>query len=413
MRWTARIAYRYLFAKRRQGAIHVVSGVSTAGIAIVTATMICVLSVMNGFSKIVASFFSEFDPTLKVVPAEGKFITDADSLYFVLSETEGVAVVSREIRETALIQYKDHRMPATIMGVDSLFEEITHIDSIISDGYFCLYDGAFERTVMGRGLAAELGMNAHFVGGIHIYAPQRTRHYSATTLARAALNTEDVLNEGLAFIAGTFAVNQTEYDDQVMLVSLNMAQHLFDCDSTIVTAFNIDLDDGVNVKSVARQLQRRLGIHYNVLTKEEQHADFFRIAKAEKGITMLLMLFILLIAGFNTIGSLSMLIIEKKEDIRTLSHIGASTADIRQVFLLEGWFVSMLGAIIGIVIGLVLCLLQQELGLIKLGNGADYVISSYPVQVQFLDILYVLISVMGLSAFMSWIPSHKIHVEGV
>jgi len=258
-----------------------------------------------------------------------------------------------------------------------------------------------------------LGMNAHFVGGIHIYAPQRTRHYSATILARAALNTEDVLNEGLAFIAGTFAVNQTEYDDQVMLVSLNMAQHLFDCDSTIVTAFNIAIDNGVNVKSVARQLQRRLGENYTILTKEEQHADFFRIAKAEKGITMLLMLFILLIAGFNTIGSLSMLIIEKKEDIRTLSHIGASIADIRQIFLLEGWFVSMLGAIIGIVIGLVLCLLQQEFGLIKLGNGADYVISSYPVQVQFLDILYVLISVMGLSAFMSWIPSHKIHVEGV
>ncbi len=413
MRWTAAIALRYLFAKRKQGAIHVVSAVSTIGVAIVTAAMICVLSVMNGFSTIVASFFSEFDPDIKVVPVEGKFITGADSLYRLIESTEGVSAVSREIRETALIQYKDHRMPATIMGVDTVFEHITHIDSIITDGYFCLYDGAFERAVLGRGLAAELGMNAHFVGGIHIYAPQRTRRYSVASLARSAMSPDEVLNEGVAFIAGTFAVNQTEYDDQVMLVSLPMAQHLFDCDSDIVTAFNLSLADGVKTKTVVRQLQALLGEHYQVLTKEQQHADFFKIARAEKGITMLLLLFILLVAAFNTIGSLTMLIIDKKDDIKTLSHLGASTHDIRQIFLLEGWFVSMLGALVGIVLGLVICLVQQEFGLIKLGNGSDYVISAYPVQVQALDILYVLIAVLGLTAFTSWIPTRKINVEGV
>ena len=401
MKWTARIALRYLFAKRSEGAVHIVSAVSTAGIIIVTAAMVCVLSVMNGFGKAIGDLFSQFDPPLKVVPSEGKWITNADSIYSLIATAKGVDIVSREIRETALIQYKEHRMPATIMGVDSTFATITDIDSIITDGSYCVYDGAFERAVLGRGLAIELGMNAHFVGGIHIYAPKRIGSFNR-------FNPEASINEGVAYIAGTFAVNQAQYDNQFMLVSLTMAQHLFDADSTLVTALNIAPLQNTKIKVLQRQLQALLGSSYKVLDRQEQQSDFFRIVAIEKALTMLLLFFILLIASCNAIGSLTMLIIDKKNDIRTFYHLGASTRSIRSIFMLEGWFVGLLGAAIGLVIGLMLCLIQQHFGLITIGNGTDYILSAYPVEVQALDIVYVICAVMALTAFTAWIPAKKI-----
>lgn len=401
MRWTARIALRYLFAKRGEGVVQVVTAVSTAGIVVVTAAMICVLSVMNGFSKVVGDLFSQFDPPLKVVPAEGKWIQHADSIYALLANTEGVESVSREIKETALIQYKDHRMPATLIGVDSTFRTITHIDSIITDGYYSTYDGAFERAVLGRGLSAELGMNAHFVGGIHLYAPKRIG-------AVNRLRPETSLNEGVVFIAGTFAVNQAEYDDQLMIVSLPMAQHLFDADSTQVTAFNLSLTKDAKPRTVQKRLEHQLGQSLCVLNQQQQQADFYRIFAIEKALTMLLLFFILLIAACNTIGSLTMLIIDKQKDIHTFHHLGASMTDIRTIFLLEGWMVGMLGAVIGIVLGLTICLIQEHFGLITIGNGTEYILSAYPVEVQALDILYVLFAVIVLTAFTAWIPSRKI-----
>ena len=396
------IAWRYLFSKKSSNAINIVSGVSASAVAIVTAAMVCVLSVMNGFGALVESMFSEFDAELLVKSAEAKtFRTDSkeiESLY----RMEGIEAISAEIEETALVRYKDHQTPARVLGVDSLFEQTAHIDSIITDGFFSVYDGAFDRAVLGRGLAAEIGINAHFTGALHLYAPHRTERIN---MLRPDLS---LLHE-YAFIAGTFAVNQLEYDDQLMLVSLPLARRLFCYDEQTVSALRIEVK-GTETRRIKKEITRLLGEQYQVLDRYEQQADFFRILRIEKLLTFLLLAFILLIASFNIIGSLSMLIIDKKDDIQILSHLGADEATIRRIFRLEGWLISSLGALAGLVLGLLICLGQQHFGWLKLGSGNDYVIEAYPVLVQFSDLLVVGGIVLALGFFTAWVPTRKLKV---
>ena len=389
------IAWRYLFSKKGHNAINIISGISAAAVAVVTAAMICVLSVMNGFGALVERMFSEFDAELLVVPAEGQTLRVDEAPVAALWDLDEVEAVSMVLEQTALVRYKEHQLPARVMGVDSLFARTAHIDSIITDGYYSVWDGAFERAVLGRGLAAQIGMNAHFTGALHLYAPERTGRIN---MLRPDLS----LRHEHAFIAGTFAVNQLEYDDQLMLVSLPLAQRLFDYDENTASALRIAPKDkisypkGTIISNLKFQISKTLGEGYRVLDRYEQQADFFRILRIEKLLTFLLLVFILLIASFNIIGSLSMLIIDKREDIRILSDLGADTPMIRKVFLLEGWLISSLGTMTGLVLGVVLCLCQQHFGWLTLGNGSEYVISAYPVQVQMTDVLMVAVIVLAL-----------------
>ena len=420
MKLELHIAWRYLFSKKGHNAINIVSGVSAAAVGVVAAAMVCVLSVMNGFGALVEHMFSEFDPEIRITAAQGKsFRLDTLPVQQALA-LPFVQAASQVVEETALVRYKDHQQPARIMGVDTVFQHITHIDSILSDGYFSVYDGAFERCVMGRGLAAQIGINAHFVGAVHIYAPKRLERVSM-------LRPDDAFLHEIAFMAGTFAVNQTTYDDQLLIVSLPLARRLFQYDTLTVTALELQLkhksyskegrspgrtidntfkevrSPGRTTTSMRRmksQLRDCLGDGYIVADRYEQQADFFRILKIEKLLTALLLAFILLIACFNVIGSLSMLIIDKQEDIRILQHLGATNQTIRRTFLYEGWLITTLGALFGLLIGLAVCLLQQHYGLLKLGSGADYVISAYPVLVQAGDVLAVaaIVLLMGFLA---------------
>ena len=398
------IAWRYLFSKKGHNAINIVSGISAAAVAVVTAAMICVLSVMNGFGTLVEQLFSEFDPVLLVVPAEGHTLRTDTAPIASLYAREDIKAVSMQLEQTALIRYKDHQTPARVMGVDSLFTQTAHIDSIITDGFYSVWDGAFDRVVMGRGLAAQIGMNAHFTGALHLYAPQRT---GRVNMMRPDLS----LRHEHAFIAGTFAVNQVEYDDQLLLVSLPLAQRLFDYDSLTASALRITPKADLKMSNFKFQISNLLGPGYKVLDRYEQQASFFNILRIEKLLTILLLVFILLIASFNIIGSLSMLIIDKREDIQILSHLGADEATIRRVFLLEGWFISSLGALTGLVAGVLLCLGQQHFGWLKLGSGAEYVISAYPVQVQMPDIVLVAVIVLALGFIAALYPSRKIHIS--
>ncbi len=406
MKLELHIAWRYLFSKKGHNAINIVSGVSAAAVGVVAAAMVCVLSVMNGFGALVEQMFSEFDPEIRITAAEGKsFRLDTLPVQQALA-LPFVQAASEVVEETALVRYKDHQQPARVMGVDTVFQQITHIDSILTDGYFSVYDGAFDRCVMGRGLAAQIGINAHFVGAVHLYAPKRLERVNM-------LRPDDSFLHETAFMAGTFAVNQTTYDDQLLLVSLPLARRLFQYDTLTVTALELQLNHksyskevrspGTTTTSMHRmktQLRDCLGDGYIVADRYEQQADFFRILKIEKLLTALLLAFILLIACFNVIGSLSMLIIDKQEDIRILRHLGATNKTIRRTFLYEGWLITTLGAFIGLLIGLVLCLLQQHYGLLKLGSGTDYVISAYPVLVQAGDVLAVaaVVLLMGFLA---------------
>ena len=397
------IAWRYLFSKKGHNAINIVSGISAAAVMVVTAAMVCVLSVMNGFGVLVERMFSEFDPALMVVPAEGTTLRTDTAPIVSLYAREDIEAVSMQLEQTALIRYKDHQVPARVMGVDSLFEQTAHIDSIITDGFYSVWDGAFERAVLGRGLAAQIGINAHFTGALHLYAPRRTERIN---LMRPDLS---LLHEH-AFIAGTFAVNQIDYDDQLMIVSLPLAQRLFEYDEHTASALRIQPREGVKISNLQSQIAKALGPGYRVLDRYEQQADFFRILKIEKLLTVLLLVFILLIALFNSIGSLSMLIIDKREDIRILSDLGADEPTIRRIFLTEGWLISTLGTIGGLVIGVLLCLGQQHFEWLKLGSGAEYIISAYPVQVQAVDILLVALIVLTLGFVAAWYPTRKMKI---
>lgn len=394
-----KIAWRYLFAKKQFNAIHIITTISSIAVGVVTAAMICVLSVMNGFGVMVEQMFSQFDPDLRITAKTGKSFhlspTTKDSL-LALPE---VNLVSQTIQETALIYFEEKQTPVQLMGVDSVFDELTSISNIITDGKYEVYDGAFDRAVLGQQLAWKIGIGARFVHGIQVYVPKRN---SAVNMLRPDLN----FNQETCFIAGTFAVNQQKYDEQVMLVNLDFTRRLLEYDSTEVTALLIATNG--NTKQAKRAIASVLGDEYYIHDRYEQQADFFRILRVEKLLTAILLAFILLIATFNSIGALSMLIIDKKEDIRTLSHLGASQQLIRRIFLFEGWLVNIIGALGGMLLGLVICLLQQHLGLLKLGNGSEYVISAYPVAVQVGDIALVLSIVLLLSLLSVYIPVRKI-----
>ena len=390
-----------MFAKKQFNAIHIITAISSVAVGVVTAAMVCVLSVMNGFGVMVEQLFSQFDPDLRITTQKGKSFSISEEKKDELLGLPSVDLLSESITETALVYFEDKQMPVQLQGVDAEFDELTGIEQIITDGHYEVYDGAFDRAVLGQGLAWKLGIGARFVSGIEVYAPKRE---GKVNMLRPDAN----FNRETCFIAGTFAVNQQKYDDNLMLVDIDLTRRLLDYDSTEVTALQVAVAEGYSVKQAKKEIVSVLGEGYAVQDRYEQQEDFFRILRVEKLLTTLLLVFILLIATFNGIGSLSMLIIDKQQDIRTLSHLGASEKMIRRVFVLEGWMVNALGALGGLVVGLVVCLLQEHLGLLKLGNGAEYVIEAYPVAVQGWDIVMVVVVVLALGAISSWIPARRI-----
>ena len=401
MKTELKIAWRYLFAKKQFNAIHIITAISSVAVGVVTAAMVCVLSVMNGFGVMVEQLFSQFDPDLRITAQKGKSFSISEEKKDELLGLPSVDLLSESITETALVYFEDKQMPVQLQGVDAEFDDLTGIERIITDGHYEVYDGAFDRAVLGQGLAWKLGIGARFVSGIEVYAPKRE---GKVNMLRPDAN----FNRETCFIAGTFAVNQQKYDDNLMLVDIDLTRRLLDYDSTEVTALQVAVAEGYSVKQAKKEIVSVLGEGYAVQDRYEQQEDFFRILRVEKLLTTLLLVFILLIATFNGIGSLSMLIIDKQQDIRTLSHLGASEKMIRRVFVLEGWMVNALGAFGGLVVGLVVCLLQEHLGLLKLGNGAEYVIEAYPVAVQGWDIVMVIVVVLALGAISSWIPARRI-----
>ena len=390
-----------MFAKKQFNAIHIITAISSVAVGVVTAAMVCVLSVMNGFGVMVEQLFSQFDPDLRITTQKGKSFSISEEKKDELLGLPSVDLLSESITETALVYFEDKQMPVQLQGVDAEFDELTGIEQIITDGHYEVYDGAFDRAVLGQGLAWKLGIGARFVSGIEVYAPKRE---GKVNMLRPDAN----FNRETCFIAGTFAVNQQKYDDNLMLVDIDLTRRLLDYDSTEVTALQVAVAEGYSVKQAKREILGVMGEGYAVQDRYEQQEDFFRILRVEKLLTTLLLVFILLIATFNGIGSLSMLIIDKQQDIRTLSHLGASEKMIRRVFVLEGWMVNALGALGGLVVGLVVCLMQEHLGLLKLGNGAEYVIEAYPVAVQGWDIVMVIVVVLALGAISSWIPARRI-----
>ncbi len=397
------VAKRYLFAKKTHNAINIVSGVSVMAIAVVTAALICVLSVMNGFEDVITKNFSRFDPQLRIKSTQGKSFLLPTATLDKIRQLSSIQNAIPTIEEVALIRYREKQMPALIKGVKPDFEQITAIDSVIVDGKFQVFDGAFERCVLGRGLANQIGIGAHFIDPIRVYSPKRKGRVNM-------LRPDKNFIRQTTFIAGIFCLDQQQYDMSYMLVSLDFARSLFDFEADEMTALEVQLTPSATVKTAKKELQTILGDQFEILDRYEQQADFFRIVKMEKVLTALLLFFILLIAGFNAISSLSMLILEKKEDIKTLFYLGANQSLIHRIFLYEGWLISILGAVIGTVLGLLICGLQQHFGLLKLGSGVEYVLSAYPVSVQFFDVVIIFCVVLLMGYFCAYIPAKKVRV---
>lgn len=391
-----------MWGKKSHNAINIVCGVSAAAVMVVTAAMVCVLSVMNGFGLVIENMFSQFDPDIRITSTTGAPFQVDTKAFREVQTLPCVQFFSQTLEETALIEFQGHQIPAKMKGVDSVFRQLTHIDSIIVDGSFDVRKGDFYYAVMGIGLSNQLGAGAHFVQPLHLYAPRREGVVNM-------MAPEKSFNRYTCFMSGVFAVNQVKYDDRLALIDLTLARRLFDYDSTTVTAVELQITGPA--KQAKQQIKNILGDQFMVLDRYEQQADFFHILRIEKWLTALLMVFILLIASFNIIGSLTMLIIDKRDDIQVLHHLGADKQQIRRIFLLEGWMISSIGALLGLVLGVVLCLVQEHCGVIKLGDGVQYVLEAYPVHVDITDLFLVIVIVLSLGFVAAWFPTKHLEID--
>lgn len=383
------VAKRYLISKKSHNAINWISGISAAGVGVGTWALVCVLSVFNGFESLVERVFSAFDPDLKILSVQGKTFSTDTPAFHNLRKDDSVAIFAEVIEENALLRFRDKQMPATIKGVSDNFGKMVKIDSIMYDGDFLLNSDGTVRSVLGLGVASALGINANYIDPLLIYAPKRTGRINM-------INPESSFNSISTNVSGIFSVKQVQYDDKYVLISLNLARQLFELNENMVSHIEIKAAPHVDVDNLKNKIQNLIGNRFKIQNRYEQQESFFKILKVEKWIAYLILSFILLIATFNIIGSLSMLIIDKKNDIETLRNLGADNKLIKRIFLFEGWMISFWGAFIGIVLGAAVSLLQQYLGFIKMGNGADYIVSTYPVVTSVRDILLVFATVLTM-----------------
>ena len=392
------IAKRYLFSKKSHNAINVISAISVCGVALATLAMVCTLSVFNGFQDMVATFFTAFDPQIKITSVKGKFFDGSEPVFSTIKSMPEIAVYSESVEDNAMVQYKGRQVMAVIKGVEDNFDKLTPIDSILfGRGELILHDEVADYAIPGLQLLSTLGTGIRFLDPLEVYAPKRGSRINMAN-PMSSFVSDELFSSGL-----TFTVNQEKYDASYILTSIQFARRLFQYTNE-VTAINLRLASGADENTVIRKLEELLGSGYRIQNRYEQQADTFRIMEIEKLISYVFLTFILMIACFNVIGSLSMLIIDKKNDVQTLRNLGASDNQIVRIFLFEGRMISFIGAVSGVVLGLVLCLIQQEYGVISLGSSGSFVVDAYPVSVHIWDIVLVFVTVLVVGFVSVWYP---------
>lgn len=393
------IARRYLFAKKSHHAINIISGISVIGVAVATMAMVVTLSVFNGFQDLVADLFTAFDPELRVMPSNGQTVSLRDSALLWLKQNEGIEVFTPVLEGQALVVQDGRQHVVTIKGVaDNVIRQTNIEDVLYGDGSFCLHADVLEYGVLGIQLAQELGLSTSFENPLQVYAPKQGERVNIGNPI-SSFNHDELQSPGVVFM-----VRQAKYDRSYILTSLQFAQRLFDRQGR-VSSVDLKLKHGSDINKVKQQLQAQLGKRFKVEDRYEQQNDVFRVMRIEKFISYLFLSFILLVACFNIIGSLSMLMIDKQQDIRTLQNIGATDAQICTIFRLEGHIISLTGALLGLALGVLLCWIQQEYGLISMGDSeGDFIIEAYPVSVYLTDILLVLATVLAVGWLAIWYP---------
>ena len=401
------IARRYLFSKKSTNAINVISGISVVGVAVATMALVITLSVFNGFSDLVATLFTAFDPQLEVVPTKGKTAPADDPILTEIRSLPQVAVATECVEDMALVTYRGRQAMVTIKGVEDNFDQLTHIREILyGDGTFELHAADLQYGILGIRLAEQLGTGYRFEEPIQVYTPRREGQVDVLDASEGFVQ-DELYSPGVLF-----SVMQAKYDKSYVLTSVGFARRIFDQQS-MLSSLELRLKPGSDFEGVKQQMKRIAGDRYAVKDRYEQQDDTFRIMEIEKFIAYIFLTFILVVACFNIIGSLSMLMVDKRDDVITLRNLGASDKQITQVFLFEGRMISALGAIIGLLVGLLLCWLQQTFGIIALGSSAgSFIVDAYPVSVHLWDVVLVFITVLVVGLLSVWYPvryfSHRL-----
>ena len=390
------IARRYLLAKKSQNVINIISAISVVGVATGTMALIVILSVFNGFDSLIKSLFSVFDPELEISLVEGKtFQAEGDSRFETVRGHPGIVHYTEVLEENTLLMYGDRQHIATMKGVSENYAEQSGLGDMLVEGDFRLrgdYDNEF--AVIGRGMANMLGIGLNFITPIEVYVPRRT--------AGITIIPEQAFNRRIIFPTGVFSVEQ-EFDMSYFIVPISFARDLLDHDYE-VTSIELGIREGFRESVVKEEIQEILGDEFRVLDRYQQHEWLYRVMETEKWAIFLILSFILLVASFNIIGSLTMLIIEKKKDIAVLKSMGAGQGLVRKIFLFEGWMISAVGAFAGLLLGFLISYAQMRFGIIKLYGAGTFIIDAYPVELQPMDFIYVLLTVLAIGFFAALLP---------
>ncbi len=379
------IAKRYLISKKSNNAINIISWISIVAIAVTTAALVIVLSAMNGLTSIVADLYHAIEPDLKITAVNSKYISNKNEISEKIKSVKGVKELSFSIEENALMKLDDRQSIVTIKGVDANFKNLTHFDTVVAEGSYQLYYNNQYFGVFGRGIASKLNINVNdFVSPISIYAPIRGKVES--------INPEDAFNKITINPSGIFSLND-DFDFKYVFIDLKAAQQLFDCPDSF-SIIELSVDDKADLETIQEQLQEKLGSQYLVKNRYQLNDVLFKTLETEKLWTFLILAFILVIATFNIIGALTMLIIEKKKDIKTLYNLGADQQFIRNIFMQEGFLITSVGAISGLIIGIIICVLQQQFHLVKF--DATSIIAYYPIEMKIKDFIWILSVVMAI-----------------
>jgi len=394
MNFSAFVARRYLFSKKSHNIINIISMISLIGVATGTMALIIVLSVFNGFEDLIKSVFSTFDPDLKITINEGKVFDPNNPEFDKIKTLNYIDVICSTLEDNVLLEYDERRHPAVIKGVPAQFQQMSMIDSMIVDGEYTLKSGDRPYAVLGGGVAYFLSVGLNFLDPIFVYVPKRG--------GRISLNPSRAFNKQHIFPKGIFQIQQ-DIDSKYILVPIEFARSLLNY-ATEVTAVEIKLKHNTNKDKAQQEIAEILGENYTVKNQFQQHEVLYRVMKSEKFMIYLILTFILIVASFNIIGSISMLVIDKKDDIKTFKSLGLDKDNLRRIFLFEGWMISIGGALVGLLLGSVICIIQQKFGLLKLNSMGSFLVDDYPVKMQSLDFIAVFITVVIIGLLASWYP---------
>lgn len=389
------IAKRYLLGKKSTNAINYITWISTLGIAIGTAALILILSVFNGFQTFISGMYSAFNPDMKVVPYEGKYFVVDSSQMIALQDVVGIQAVSQTVEEVALFDYKDIQKPGIIKGVDQYYQEVSGIDSSITKGVFELTNGSINQGVVGRVLNVNLSINHRDkLTPVTVYMPLREKKSLVSKLGKE-------FKSMTLYPTGVFTVGG-ETDAQYMLASRDFVNKLLEKENEI-SALEVKFTADADEDQVRSSIQNIMGEKVVIKNRYEQDVAFLRIMNIEKWISFLIVSMVLLIIAFNMVGSLWMMVLEKKKDISILRSMGYGTSQIRGIFIWEGILITSVGIVIGIVLALTLYFLQKQFGLISIPDG--FMIDAYPIDIKISDFVVTTVTVLTIGALASLLPA--------